>query len=256
MRTYEALVGLVIAAAPLWSQARPEFDVASIKPSVPGSRQQLTIQPGGRLSLNSFTLEALIAISHRLAAFQISGAQGWMQADRWAIEAKADEVPGVPAWSPPYLPEIIAVRLRALLEDRFSLTVHHETRELKAYTLTVSKSGSKLTAADAEHSPHPGSMAAGPGVINASAVTMDQIVTYLNRIMDLPVIDKTGVGGFYDIKLRFSPDSTHPLGAPQTDFADPSIFTAMEEQLGLNLRAAKEPVDVLVIDSAMRPTER
>jgi len=114
---------MALATAPLFSQAPPEikpvFDVASVKPSLPGSRQQLTIQPGGRLSANEFSLEALIAICHHLAAYQLSGAEGWMKADRWSIEAKAEDVTQIPAWSPPYLPEVMAVRLRALLEGTF-----------------------------------------------------------------------------------------------------------------------------------------
>jgi bla regulator protein blaR1 len=287
---YAALLGMALATVPLFSQgpphAKPVFDVASVKPSLPGSRQQLAIQPGGRLSVNDFSLEALIAISHHLAAYQMSGVDGWMKADRWSIEAKAEEVTQIPVWSPPFLPEVIAVRLRGVLEDRFSLKAHRETRELKAYTLTIGKGGSKLvefnpasqSASGQQSSPQsavpgglpagptaaPGSMAAGPGVIIASAVTMDQLVNYLNKLMDLPVIDKTGLSGRYNFRLRFAPESAHPLsGTPQMDGStpqatvtdDPSIFVAIQEQLGLNLRMAKEGVEVLVIDSARRPTE-
>ena len=285
---YAVLLGMALATAPLFSQAprevKPVFDVASVKPSLPGSRQRLTIQPGGRLSANEFSLEALIAICHHLPYYQLSGAEGWMKADRWSIEAKAEDVTQIPAWSPPYLPEVMAVRLRALLEERFSLKAHRETRELKAYTLTIGKGGSKLVEFDpasqsatgqqsppppmgglpAEPTPRPGSMAAGPGVIIASAVTMDQIIVYLNKLMDLPVIDKTGLSGRYSFKLRFAPGSAHPLSeAPPMDGAtpqlivtdNPSIFLAIQEQLGLNLRMAKEGVEVLVIDSARRPTE-
>jgi uncharacterized protein (TIGR03435 family) len=269
-----------MATAPVFSQgvgdARPAFDVASVKPSVQGSREQMTIQPGGRLTVNGFPLQFLVAVSYRLAPFQMSGANGWMASDRWSIETKAEEVSSIPAWSPPYLPEVIAVRLRALLEDRFALKVHRETRELKAYTLTIAKNGSRLITADApppstpqggsaaERTPPPGSMAAGPGVIIASAVTMDQIVNYLNRIMDLPVIDKTGLTGHYNIRLRFAPESSRPLSAPPPAdgstpavnvAGDPSIFVALEEQLGLSLTSRKEAVEVLVIDSARRPAE-
>jgi uncharacterized protein (TIGR03435 family) len=281
---------VAILTIPLCSQraadGKPVFDVASVKASLPGSRQQLTIQPGGRLSLNDFTLESLIAICHHVAAHQISGAKGWMKTDRWSIEAKAEEVTQIPAWSPPYLPEAIAVRLGALLEDRFALKQHRETRELKVYVLSIGSSGSKLIESDpasqsapeqpnspqspapgglpAGPQPRPGSMAAGPGVIVASAVTMDQLVTYLNKIMDLPVTDKTGLSGRYSFRLRFAPESTHPLSEiPQVDGSTPqaagtgdaSILAAIPEQLGLNLRMAKEGVDVLVIDSARRPAE-
>jgi uncharacterized protein (TIGR03435 family) len=259
--TYRAAAGLAIAAAQLFSQpatnAKPTFDVASVKPSAAGSRQQLTIQPGGRLSLNGFSVETLIAISYRLPAFQIVVPDGWMKVDRWAIEAKAEEVASVPAWAPPYLPEVIATRLRALLEERFSLQAHREMREMKAYVLALAKGGAKL---EETEPPLPAvSMAAGPGVLVASAVTMDQIVTYLNRIMDLPVIDKTGLTGHYNFKLKFAPESHRPLSAPPsspegTETGDPSIFVALREQLGLEVKPSREDVDVLVIDSARRPS--
>jgi uncharacterized protein (TIGR03435 family) len=91
---------------------------------------------------------------------------------------------------------------------------------------------------------------------------MDQFVIYLTRIMDLPVIDQTGLGEKYKFSLKFAPESTRPLAAPGSADAavaavtsDPTIFDAIQDQLGLELKRAKEPMEVLVVDSARRPTE-
>jgi uncharacterized protein (TIGR03435 family) len=151
----------------------------------------------------------------------------------------------------------MAARLRTLLDDRFALKTHREPRGLKAYVLTVSKSGSKLVAADTAQSATQGRMKAGPGIISSDGATIDQLVTYLNRLMDMPVVDKTGITGFYKFDLRFAPESTHPLAAAAESTADagPTIFDALLEYLGLNLRTAREPVDVLVVDSASKPTD-
>jgi len=227
--------------------ADPTFDVASIKPTPPEVRDGMTIQ-SGRFTTNGFSLKTLIAMAYHLTAYQLSVPDGWISTDRWSIEAKAEEVTRIPTWSPPYPPEIMAVRLRSLLEDRFQLKAHREKREIRMYTLAPGKNGSKLTPVDP-----PGGMKAGPGVIQASAVTMEQFVTYLNRIMDLPVLDQTGLAEHYTFKLTFAPDSTRPLSTPAPS-DDPSIFDAIRDQLGLELKSAKRPVEVLVIDSASKPS--
>jgi uncharacterized protein (TIGR03435 family) len=249
---FSALLPTLFATAALSAQdSTPAFEVASVKPAVPGSKQQLTIQPGGRLSASGFALQTLIAMAYHLPAYRLSGADGWMANDNWTIEAKAGDVDQVPKWSPPYLPEAIAVRVRALLEDRFALKTHRETREMRAYSLALGKAGSRMIAAD----PAPaGTMAAGPGVVKGFGATMDQFVTYLNRILDLPVIDRTGISGSFQFELHFAPESTHPLSTPEASAsADPSIFVALDEQLGLTLKPSRESVDVLVVDSARKP---
>jgi uncharacterized protein (TIGR03435 family) len=292
-------LGIVVAATPIFSQApaeaKPSFEVASIKPSMPGARQRITIQPGGRFVADGVPLRLLIAIAYHLQAFQMSGGESWMTSDQWSIEAKAEEVSVIPPWAPPYIPEVMALRLQSLLEDRFALKTHRETREFQVYTLTVSKNGSKITAADppqatpgqpglpppgtrpplgpdgampASFAPPPGATLAGPGTILASAIPMDQIVMLLGRLTDRPVIDKTGLTGYFNVKLQFAPETAggkafgagpaggSPLAPPTTsDPAGPSIFTAVQEQLGLKLEPAKEPVEVLVIDSVQKPSE-
>jgi len=287
-----AVIGIVITAASTFAQAIPDseptFDVASIKPSIPGTRQLLTIQPGGRLVVNNFSLKVLVGLAYHLQGFQLADVDNSMSTDQWSIEAKADDISVIPPWAPPYIPEVIAVRLRSLLKERFLLKTHSETRNLQVYTLVVDKSGPKLAAVDSpSHSsqeqhngpatqaplgssngsrtPPPGSFLAGPGAIVGSAVTMNQIITILSRFMDRPLIDRTGLTAFYNVRLQFAPDSAPRMlskASPSVDgssaeslAANPSIFVALQEQLGLKLESKQEPVEILLIVSDRKTTE-
>lgn len=283
-RTLSAIL-LVASAIPLFGQGpAPSFDVASIKASAPGTRQRILIEPDGRFLADGVSLKLLIASSWHLVPDQMSGGENWTTSELWTIQATAEGIT-VPSWTPPYLPEIIAVRVRSLVTERFALKIHHETKELGVYRLLISKNGPKLnvtpsrersqadgspepsrtagrSALPADVMPAPGRAMAGAGALIASAIPMQQFVTLLGRFMDRPVIDNTGLTGYVDVKLRFAPESApHPSqvrpspdGAAPPASDDPSIFTAVEEQLGLKLEPAKEPIDILVIDSARRPT--
>jgi uncharacterized protein (TIGR03435 family) len=283
------VLGIAGAATPISSQApakdKPSFDVASIRPSVPGTHQGIAIQPGGRFVANGIPLRLLIAIAYHLQAFQMSGGESWMTNDQWSIEAKtAEGTVDPPSAAPPYMgvPNSMAVRLQSLLEDRFALKTHRETRELRVYALTVSTGGSKLKVADpppqatsgqqsapppgspqqaqpggarpANFAPPPGSVLAGPGTIVGSAVTMDQTVTLLSRVRPIgrPVIDKTGLKGYFNISLQYDPETADPT---TSETVSPSIFTAIQEQLGLKLESTQEPAEFLVIDSGQKPSE-
>jgi uncharacterized protein (TIGR03435 family) len=240
-----------LAAFPALPQS---FAVASVKPSAPDARERLAIQPGGRFVCDGVQLGLLISLAWHATPFRMSGADGWIANDRWNIEATSEGVSELPPWSPPNLPEAMAVRLRSLLEERFSLKVHRETRPRQVYALTVGKNGDKLFRAAAAS----GSFRAGPGVVIGSAVTMDQFVVILSRLMDREVIDRSGLTGRFDIELRYAPESApRSLSAapePGTS-AEQSIFVALEEQLGLKLQSAKEPAEFLVIDSARKPAD-
>lgn len=218
---------------------------------------------GGRFVANGVHLNLLIGLAYQLQGFQVSGIQPWMAGDGWSIEATAEDISGIPSWSPPDLPDAIALRLQSLLESRFALKAHWETAPTQVYALTVGKGGSKLIAVakpdqlapTGSHSPArpdgtlprnfappPGATLAGPGRIFASAITMNQLVTLLNRLMDQPVIDETGLSGYFNVDLHFDPASTpRSFGLPRPDSSsppspDPSIYTALQEQLGLRLR--------------------
>ena len=292
------LIAIAIVSAPTRSQtpapASATFDVASVKPSTSGTRTDIKVEPGGRFVANGLPLALLIAIAYHLQAYQMVGADGWLMKDQWNIEATTPEgTPDPPSANPPYMgvPDSMALRLRTLLADRFALKAHWETSDRQAYELTVTATGSKLKPVDspaqsgpaqasangsrppltpegklpADFAPPPGAVVAGPGILAASAISMDQIITLLNRLMDYPVIDKTGLKGYFNVRLQFDPESTpramgapappstQPNGAPLPS-EDPSIFEAIQQQLGLKLQTAKESVQILVIDSASKPT--
>lgn len=264
---------------------KPAFTVVSVKPSPAGTRQHLAIEPGGRFVAEGVQLNLLVALAYHLQAYQLSGLQPWMNSDQWTIDAKSDDVAQIPAWVPPLIPDVIAVRLQSLLEDRFALKAHFEARELQTYVLVSEKSpklkpvdppsaqtagapaggrpASQGSASSANPTPPPGATLAGGGKIIASAITMNQLVTLLNRFMDRPVIDHTNLIGYYNVSLQFDPASAprfvgrppaHGTAAAPPPSDDPSIFVALEQQLGLKLESTKEPVQVLIIDSAQKPT--
>jgi uncharacterized protein (TIGR03435 family) len=291
-----ALVGIGFISAPVLSQtsapAKMSFDVVSIKPSLPGTRTQIRVEPGGRSVANGVPLGLLVALAYHLQAYQMVGAEGWLMKDQWSIEAKtADGTVDPPSVSPPYMgiSGLMALRLQSLLAERFALKTHREPREMHVYELTVAPAGSKLTAVDApgqavgqpatsgakprltpdgklapDFVPPPGAVVAGPGIIAATAISMDQIAGLLTRVMNGPVIDKTGLTGYFSVRLQFDPGSTpSTMGPPPSDEPaatplpsdDPSVFTAIQQQLGLKLQSVKATLDVLVIDSASRPSE-
>lgn len=146
-------------------------------------------------------------------------------------------------------------RLQSLLESRFQLKVHRETREMNAFALVVAKSGPKLKeTADGI----PSRMARGTGRLNGQAIDMRFLAIWLSRFVERTVIDETGLKGAYDIELVWTPDLHPPSpGAdpPASDRDGPSIFTAFQQQLGLKLESKKGPVEFLVIDRAGRASE-
>jgi uncharacterized protein (TIGR03435 family) len=247
------LVGLLIGISGAVYGAEPSFDVASIKPGAAGTRDGIAIQPGGRFVANA-SLKLLIGLAWHLH-FPMAGGDSWIGNDLWSIEATTGSLLDIPTWTPPNLPEAIAARLRSLLEERFALKTHKEMRSTQVYRLSLSPGGSRLESVDPTSSSAT-SFRAGPGAIIGTRATMEQFVTILSRYMDRPVIDKTGLTGLYNSKLQFAPESAPKQLSGSTPAAsagdDPSIFTAIQEQLGLKLEAAQEPVEVLVIDHAER----
>ena len=255
IRTALAAV-LMIGVSGVVYGAEPSFDVASIKPAAAGARDAIAIQPGGRFVATA-SLKLLIGLAWHLH-FPMVGGDSWVGSDLWSVEAKADGLADISGWTAPNLPEPIAVRLRSLLQERFSLKTHSETRNTQVYRLSVSPGGSRLEVVDPT-APGATSFRAGPGAIIGSKATMEQFITILSRYMDRPVIDKTGITGLFNAKLQFAPESApRQLSGTTTEASassDPSIFTALQEQGGLKLEATQEPVEILVIDHVERASE-
>jgi uncharacterized protein (TIGR03435 family) len=272
-------------------EASPElkFDVASVKAST-ATQGFIRLGGGGRgqYQATNVPLRLLIQQAHQVQPFQLIGAPDWTQNERFDITARMPE-------SVQPAPGVQQAMVRALLAERFKLVTHKETRELPVYALVVAKSDGKLPAGLQPAPPEcaagargrvGGPGAAGPTAppplpqpgqrppcatmmhqagINAGAMAMPMLADFLSQITGRIVQDKTGLEGSYQFELTYTPDrvaqtfaAAPPPGAPvvpQVDPNGPSIYTALQEQLGLKLDSTRSAVDVVVVDSVDRPTE-
>lgn len=156
----------------------------------------------------------------------------------------------------------IQMKLQSLLADRFGLAIHRETKEMTVYELVVGKGGPKLTPAPADNGKGPRGMRMRPGAFEGMGATISMLAQTLSDATSHKVIDNTGITGNYNFKLDWTPtpgQMVPPPGPenealPPPDPSGPSIFTAVQEQLGLKLESTKGPVEVLVIDGAEKPS--
>lgn len=256
-----SFVGLAVLA--LNAQPRPEFDVASIKPNKASGGVSFGVGNGGASGRN-VTLQMLIGLAYRLQDFQISGGPSWVSSDRFDVEAKAgDAAVG---------PDQLRLMLGSLLGDRFKLTLHREMRESSVYGLVVAKDGPKIKRSPDQTSPdvngpaptgagpNRGAIRLGPGSLIGNAVALPLFTKFLSQRLDRIVIDKTNLTGRFDIRLQWTPgfgESQFDPGGkilPSADSSGPSIFAAIQEQLGLKLESTKAPIEILVIDHAQKPS--
>jgi len=249
MKNYLVLWPLILVAAlaPLWmafaqSAPRPSFEVASVKLSGPDDRMMYRLQPGGRYLVSGVSLKTLIANAYSLPEFLVSGGPAWRDSEKYNIEAKVGGP--LPPW--PDSGKELSLMLQSLLEDRFKLKLHRETKEEPVYDLVVAKDNVKLITAKADEKT---GFEMTPGRIHSMAVPLGFLASNLGYLLGRQVIDKTGLAGKYSYTLTYTPDD-----APPTDALGPSIFTAIREQLGLRLEAAKAQVEGLVIDYAEKPS--
>lgn len=226
--------------------AQPVFEVASIRPHNPaagGSGPQLA---GNRLTLTSRTLKQLIIYAYDLKSYEYSGGPEWaagpMDGNSFDVIAQT-ESGGV-------LTEAQAKQaLQALLAERFQLKVHRETKEMPVYALVVGKNGPRFkeSGSDAQGVTQ-GNVTSATVASTFSKQRIDFLVRLLSSSADRPVLDKTGLTGVYDFKLEYARDPA------TSDGTVPSLFTAVQEQLGLKLEPQRAPIEILVVDSAERPT--
>ncbi len=240
------LVVAAFASAALFAQEKPAFDVASVKPAGPDGRggRDFRTYPGGRLHITNLPLDVIIREAYGIKRYQLSGGPAWLHTDEFDIEAKSEGDPG--------RAQMMAM-LQALLAGRFQLKLRRETREQNVYALTVAKNGPRLTpstAAEFYIRLYRNTPMELPGVdytIAGQKATLAQIAEGLgDNQLGRPVLDRTGIPGEYDFKLRYATDDNPDTG--------PSIFAAIQEQLGLKLEAARGPVEILVIEKAEKPS--
>ena len=258
--------GSIGAQAPTASP-RVAFEVASIKPNVSRDpMESVSLQPSGGLRMTGFRLHTLIRVAYAtgttLTPEQVVGGPAWISSDRYDIVAKAEgdlmfDVEG-------RRPARVIAMLKTLIEDRFAVRVHAESRSMPAFALRLSRKdgrpGSQLSeskaqcardattavpaAADPEHWC---GFRRGPGSVMARYVTMPEVATYFSgfAVVGRPVLDRTGLAGRYDLRVQF-------IEGPDADSG--SFFTAIGEQLGLAFQSERATVPVIVVDRAERPS--
>jgi uncharacterized protein (TIGR03435 family) len=226
-------------------QAPPaEFAVSTVKLDKSESNFSSGIDTEhGMLRAENVTLKRCIMGSYGVGPEQVVGGPDWADTLRFDIVAKADQ--------PVQDDAVMNVMLQRLLADRFKLGLHRETRTLEAYVLEVDKKGAKLAAAKGGDSSTNTETNQAGVTITARNTGMGLLAEDLARVVDLPVLDQTGLKGIYDFTLHWTPDNLRVANNADSI----SVFAAIAEQLGLRLRATKAPVEVLVIDHAEMPSE-
>ena len=253
----------VVCVSPLLAQAPAaippdlRFEVASLKPSAPGGRGGgIRPAPGGqRYVANNIPIKAMIQVAYRVKAEQVVGGPAWLESDPYDMDAKAEK---------PSSGDELHVMLINMLADRMQLKFHHAKRDMRMYGLSVGQGGPKLT-------PHEAANGGEPWIdvtqekplhmkMTATSVPLDYFAFRMAQLLDLPVVDLTGIHGGYDFTLEYTRDlpPNFPEGGringEEPDTTGPTIFQAVKQQLGLELKPQRGPVDVIVIDHAEKPT--
>jgi uncharacterized protein (TIGR03435 family) len=257
-----ALVALAVAASvrsqsPTGPRAPFAFDVVSVKPNTSGEVGGTSRAQPGRYQGVNVTLKRVITLAYRPVQ-EFVGGPDWINTAHFDIDARAEGTPSQ---------DQMLEMLRTLLADRFKLVVHKEQKDSPVYALTVARRdgrlGARLRRSDVEClAPDSGPAAPpaaprprcgfrlGNGVLSGQGATMARLASEMSFV-GRQVIDRTGLAGAFDIDLEWTPDS--PGAAPSPD-AGPSVFTAIQEQLGLKLEPATAPLEIVVIDSAEQPS--
>jgi uncharacterized protein (TIGR03435 family) len=262
------LVGATTLVSVSYAQvALPTFEVATIKPSNPNNTQHGTGHfSQGKFDARNITLKELIATAYDLGfdtSQQISGGPGWVKFEKFDVVAKVDEtiLAQLGTLSPERQGEQLRMMIQQLLSDRFALRIHREPKELTVYTLVIAKGGPKLKPGQLQPNlrgslPQTRIDTRGPGFLvghNAPATLLARVLSGQPEIGGRSVLDKTGLSGKYDFTLKWMPESTIDGPSTQEDLA--TLFTALQEQLGLQLRSKKATVDVITIDSVSPPSD-
>jgi uncharacterized protein (TIGR03435 family) len=239
------------------------LEVVSVRPNrSPGS---VGVSAGGDgVYIKNIPLRRIVSLAYDFKLRDlVSGLPDWADSEHFDITGKVGQ-PDIDAFTKLGINSRFLL-LQPVLEDRFRMKSHFETREIPVYELVLDKNGPKFTAAEFSLAPggeHEIGMSSDKGEIRAMGVPLDRFTQALSVQLGRPVIDKTGLTGNYVLTLKWTPDTealpatpSTPDGAAPADVSGPSIFTAVQEQLGLKLVSTKGPVKILVIDHIERPTE-
>jgi uncharacterized protein (TIGR03435 family) len=230
------VLGTALGTAALAQSRTPAFDVASVKPYRNGGNESSIGRDGARITLNHVSLRDCIMFAYSIPSgreYELTG-PGWMDTERFDIEATA------PADTSR---EQVREMLQSLLAERFSLKTHRESKRVNAYELITAKDGARLKATESDD----GAFTFRDGRVIVRAFSMDAFADRLSGPafrLDRPVLNRTGMQGAFDFTLEWA-----PLGQSEPG---PSLFTALQEQLGLKLDARQTEVRILVVDRVDR----
>lgn len=219
--------------------AQPAFEAASIKPTKALDNRTTFHSTPGMLTMTGYTLRALIVEAYNVGSFQVLGGPQWMDDDRYDIVARAEGPAKWPAIRP---------LLRSLVDERFKLVVHRDSRPFPGYGLVVARKGLRIHPVEG---PAGSSMNNQSGGVKATGVTMDRFAEWLSRRIGAPVSNQTRVAGAFDFTLQFTGnDKPDPSGTEL-----PPIFAALEDQLGLKLETRKLAIEMIVVEGAEKASE-
>jgi uncharacterized protein (TIGR03435 family) len=247
LRLFLGITAVFFATMPGFAQhAEKTFEVTSVRENLSGLDRDSGVNlSGSRISGTNLSLRTLILQAYGVLDFQVTSGPAWLSTARFDLQATTEN-------AEPIAPADLQPMLQRLLADRFHLTLHHESREMKAYVLVIDKGGPKLhEASGAPAKSMSGTNqrgSSGTATMTGSGVSMTALAY---RIAQQPafrgsmVLNKTGLNGYYDFTLQWEAGEN----------AGPSLIAALREQLGMKLSSEKSPVDVLVIDRAEKPSE-
>jgi len=260
------VLALLVSLLAGYGVAAQRFDVASVKPNRSGDLAiNVNLPAPDRFEAANISLHDLIRFAYDVQDARVQGGPGWIRSERFDVTARADHSLGT--WGPLGPPVELLAMLRALLAERFALAVHRDTKILPVYALVKARQNGdpgpelRRSTLDCESAAKPCGMRIGPGQMIVSGTPLSQLATALAPFVQRIVIDRTELTGPFDVHLSWTPQrlpqGPPPPGAPALPPVDPngaSIFTALEEQLGLKLEPQQAPLDVVVIDRIDRPT--
>jgi len=297
MALFRALWSVAALSALFWvsdvlsaqTTTRPTFEVASVKPSKSDAGYSFRVLPGGEFRLSNASVRDLVQLAYALQDFQVTGGPTWVNTDRFEILARSEDRT--------FQPGQFRMMLQALLAERFQFTAHRDSKELPVYALVTARADGRLgpqilpsgpqcrpflptinvrqplsspstvnaqlrPVSDPNLPPRCGALFRG-GHIMAREITMPGLATGLANIVRKSVVDRTGLSGYFDLDVEFTPEQQMPLGPPlpgappdrPIDPTGPSIYTALQEQLGLKLESVKGSDEILVIEHVEHPTE-
>jgi uncharacterized protein (TIGR03435 family) len=244
---FAAVTGIAIPIAIAQQTVTPKFEVASVRPNHSGSTSSdLGAPAGNRFTARNVYVRILMRVAYNVQDYQIVGAPGWTETDRFDIQATADRSK--------ITQDEYRRMLQGLLTERFGLNAHRETREAPVFLLTVAGSGSRLRQSECAKDAAPNACQTAEhtdrGLMQGHFVPMSEFCSVLESITGRPVLDRTNLSGMYEIELKWTPGLAADEG-----LTGPSLTTALEEQLGLKLQSGKGPVSMLIVDRVERPSE-